>query len=194
MWASVMLGLVLVDSIAGLRYSVQILEGSPFFKLQLKIEQADRFGWIVLYRRLPGMNGWSEIQKVYIDRWVLPKEYSLDDKVRGEIGWSYRVVWRSANTESEIGTYYPYGRMPLPPRINQEKPDSPILRCTFFEPGKFLLRGYNSYGEEVFTLPIEVSGACVERYQLPPLRKGRYLVRLLEPQSSVSLAEIVVAL
>lgn len=194
MWASVMLGLVLVDSVAGLRYSVQILEGSPFFKLQLKIEQADRFGWIVLYRRLPGMNGWSEIQKVYIDRWVLPKEYSLDDKVRGEIGWSYRVVWRSANTETEIGTYYPYGRMPVPPRINQEKPNSPILRCTFFESGKFLLRGYNSYGEEVFTLPIEVSGACVERYQLPPLRKGRYLVRLLEPQSSVSLAEIVVAL
>mgnify|MGYP001087859217 CR=1 FL=1 len=194
MWASVIFGFVLIDSIAGLRYSVRILEGSPSFKLQLKVERADRFGWIVLYRRLPGMNGWGEIQKVYVDRWVLPKEYSLEDKVRGEIGWSYRVVWRSANTETEIGTYYPYGRLPVPPRIHQEKPESRVLQCTFFEPGKFLLRGYNSYGEEVFTLPIEISEACVERYQLPPLRKGRYLVRLLEPQSSVSLAEIVVAL
>lgn len=194
MWASVVLGLVLVDSIGGLHYSVQVVEGSPFFKLQFKVEQSERFGWIVLYRRLPGMSEWGEIQKVYVDRWVLPKEYFLEDKVRGEVGWSYRVVWRSANTETEIGTYHPYGRLPVPPCLAQEKPQSPVLRCTFFEPGRFLLRGYNSYGEEVFTLPIEVSGACVERYQLPPLRKGRYLVRILEPQSSVSLAEIVVAL
>ncbi len=194
MWASVILGFVTIDSIAGLRYSIRVLEGTSSFKLAVKAERADRFGWIVLYRRLPGMNGWGEIEKVYVDRWVLPKEYSLEDKVRGEIGWSYRVVWRSANTETEIGTYYPYGRLPVPPRIHQEKPESRVLQCTFFEPGKFLLRGYNSYGEEVFTFPIEISEACVERYQLPPLRKGRYLVRLLEPQSSVSLAEIVVAL
>ncbi len=194
MWASVMLGLALVDSIAGLRYSIAISEGGQIFTVRLRITQSDRFGWIVLYRSLPGKREWSEVQKIYVDRWVLPKEYLLQDKVRGEVGWGYRVVWRSANTETELGTYYPYGRLPTPPHISQEKPGSPILRCTFYDSGKFLLRGYNSYGEEVFTVPLEVSEACVERYQLPPLRRGRYLVRLLEPQGSVSLAEIVVTL
>jgi hypothetical protein len=34
----------------------------------------------------------------------------------------------------------------------------------------------------------------VERYRLPPLRKGRYLVRLLVLESGVSLAETIIAL
>ncbi len=189
-----MLYLFFADSLAGLRYSIEVLENSSSFSLRLHVRQSDRFGWVILYRRLPGMSGWSEIQKVYIDRWQLPKEYLLRDPVRGEVGWAYRIVWRIANIETELGRYYPYGKLPTPPQITQEHPNSPVLRCVFHEPGRFLLRGYNSYGEEIFTLPIEVPEARTERYQLPSLRKGRYLVRLLEPQSNISLVETVVAL
>lgn len=194
MWVYGLLLLVFSDSVKGLSYMVSPMEGAGAFGVQVRVSRADRFGWLVLYRRLPGMEGWSELQKVFVDRWQVPRAYVLQDPVRGEVGWAYRLVWRSGSTEEELALYYPYGRIPAPPKIQQEEIGKPILRCIFPEPGNFLLRGYNSYGEEVFTFPVEISGACTERYQLPPLRKGRYLVRVLEPESRVSLAEIVVTL
>jgi len=194
MWVYGLLLLVFSDSVKGLSYVVSPIEGAVAFGVQVRVTRADRFGWLVLYRRLPGMEGWSELQKVFVDRWQVPRVYVLQDLARGEVGWAYRLVWRSGSTEEELALYYPYGRMPAPPKIQQEEIGKPILRCIFPEPGNFLLRGYNSYGEEVFTFPVEISRACTERYQLPPLRKGRYLVRVLEPESRVSLAEIVVIL
>ena len=194
MWVHGLLLLVFSDSVKGLSYKVSPMEGAGAFGVQVWINRADRFGWLVLYRRPPGMEGWSELQKAFVDRWQVPRAYVLQDSVRGEVGWAYRLVWRSGSTEEELALYYPYGRIPAPPKIQQEEIGKPILRCIFPEPGNFLLRGYNSFGEEVFTFPVEISQACTERYQLPPLRKGRYLVRVLELESRVSLAEIVVTL
>ncbi len=171
-----------------------LIEGTRTFEVQVRVQGADRFGWLILYRRLPGAQGWTEVQKVYVDRWVLPKVYKLQDPLQGEVGWAYRIVWRVGNQEEELRVYYPYGRLPEPPKIHQEETGKPILRCIFPESGHFLVRGYNCYGEEVFTFSVEVSSASVERYRLPSLRKGRYLVRLLAPESGVSLAETVVAL
>jgi hypothetical protein len=57
----------------------------------------------------------------------------------------------SGSQEEELGVYYPYGRLPEPPKIHQEETGKPILRCVFPESGTYLVRGYNSYGEEVFT-------------------------------------------
>ncbi len=194
MWAFLPLLFCLSDSVRGLSYSVHLIEGSPTFEMQVWVQGSDRFGWLVLYRRLPGAQGWTEVQKVYVDRWALPKVYRLQDVQRGEVGWAYRVVWRAGSQEEELGVYYPYGRLPEPPKIHQEETGKPILRCVFPESGHYLVRGYNSYGEEVFTFSVEVSSASVERYRLPPLRKGRYLVRLLVPESGVSLAETIVVL
>jgi len=194
MWAFLLFTFCLSDSAKGISYSVRLVEGSQTFGVQVRVEGADRFGWLVLYRRLPGAQAWAEVQKVYVDRWILPKMYTLQDPLRGELGWAYRVGWRVGSQEEELGVYYPYGRLPEPPNIRQEETGRPIIRCVFPEGGHFLVRGYNSYGEEVFTFSVEVPGATIERYQLPPLRKGRYLVRLLMPESGVSLAETIVAL
>lgn len=124
MWAFLPLLFCLSDSVRGLSYSVHLIEGSPTFGMQVRVQGSDRFGWLVLYRRLPGAQGWTEVQKVYVDRWVLPKVYSLQDVQRGEVGWAYRVVWRAGSQEEELGVYYPYGRLPEPQRFTRKRPVS----------------------------------------------------------------------
>jgi len=197
MWGVVLVMVTTLDSLQGLRYEVRPLANIQGFGVQLRLEKADRFGWFILYRRKPHERSWTEVSKVYVDRWRLPVDYCLQDKETGQVGWLYRLMWRSAGQpaqEVEIKTYWPFGKLPTPPEMSIENSASRTLRCAFSEAGQFLLRGYNSYGEEVFTISIETAGPQIERYQLPALRKGRYLLRLLDSTSLLSLAELVVSL
>ncbi len=185
------------DSIAGLSFRVSCVDKGPGFAVQVFLEKADRFGSLALYRVETPQAVRKLVSKVRVDRWALPKTYELYDGVKGQTGWSYEVVWEPATSAvrpSVLGTYWPYGQLPPPPRLHVEDAERGLLRCDFSEVGTYLMRGYNSFGEEVFTMSIEVAQKGPKRYQLPALPRGRYLVRIVEPTTAVSLAEVVISL
>lgn len=185
------------DSVGELSYKISAVQRAQGFAVRVHLEKADRHGWLTLYRIEGPQGGRKVVSKASVDRWQLPRTYELSDEVPGQFGWSYEVVWEPASRQvpaSVLATYWPYGRLPQRPTLMVEDAKRGVLRCDFAEAGSYLMRGYNRFGEEVFTVPIEVAQGGTKRYLLPELPKGRYLVRILEPTAAISLAEVVLSL
>lgn len=89
---------------------------------------------------------------------------------------------------------YPWGAPPKPTRIDFELAQTPLLRLHLPEPGHYVLRCYNRFGEEVFTIPIESPYACEKLYAFPKSLRGAFLVRLCEVHRGQVLAEKSVSL
>ncbi|MCX7606564.1 MAG: hypothetical protein N2170_04775 [Bacteroidia bacterium] len=170
----------LTDTLGGIRYEWRgAVQEEQRFCIRIRIQQADRPVWLVLQEALPG-GGWQESRKVYVDRWDLPKDCSLC-KEGGMPGQRIRFVLQGPTARGgQLVIYegYPWGRPPTPPSVEIESSSPPRLRVYFADAGQYLLRCYNRFGEEVFTVPIEVSVSTEMRYELPERLRGLYLIRV----------------
>lgn len=135
----------------------------------------------VILQESVAVETWREVRRVFIDRWTLPKEYSLCWN-GGQIGKKVRFVitlsTRPKPSYFVLWEGYPWGRIPLPPVIHFRETKPPALHLDFPDPGQYVMRCYNRFGEEVFTIPFDLTHPTQFDYMLPPQMRGNYLIQV----------------
>ncbi len=178
-----------VDTLQGVRFTHTTQEGENFC-LSLQVHSSDKPLFLVVQEESP-RGEWIVLKKVTIDRWSLPKRFDLCPLPTAPSA-KLRVVLQGPTLRAGHAILYegyPKGAPPKPTRIDFERTHAPLLRLHLPEPGQYVLRCYNRFGEEVFTIPIENSAACERVYTFPQSLRGAFLVRLYEAYQGQILAE-----
>lgn len=182
----------LSDSLTGLDCRWE----GPFYEerglcFSVEVKKVDRLVYVLLLEQRPG-EGWREGSRHWVDRWALPQKKRLC-LAEGPAGTRVRLVVRGLSAQAPQSVLYegfPWGELPEPPSLEilQGRPD-PLLTLYFPVPGRYLLRCYNRFGEEVFTLPFHPAPREKVQYALPKSLKGMYLFQLYDLSASKVLVE-----
>lgn len=178
-----------IDSLQGVRFTHTIREGVDFC-LSLQVHSSDKPLFLVVQEESP-RGEWITSKKVAIDRWSLPKQFEVCP-VPTYPSPKLRVVLQGPTPragQTVLYEGYPWGAPPKPTRIDLELAHTPLLRLYLPEAGDYLLRCYNRFGEEVFTIPIENTASSEKLYAFPKNLRGAFLVRLYEVRRGQVLAE-----
>jgi hypothetical protein len=173
---------VLIDTLTGIRYERQgvVYEGQRVC-FRIRIKESDKPLYAILEERLPG-KGWQETQRLFIDKWSLPREVSLC--VRGQVpGLQARIVLQGPTAQAGrtvVDEVFPWGEPALPPELEVVESKPPILQVQFLQAGTYLLRCYNRFGEEVFTIPLEAQPGSKLSYSFPSTLQGAFLIQLYD--------------
>ena len=184
------------DTLQGVRYrcgELVVRGGGVCFPLT--VMQSDRPLYVWLQAQDPD-GSWREVQRVLIDKWSLPKATELCMQ-GGRIGTRVRLVLGGLSASApKVVVYegFPWGQLPPPPAVHWVEGSPPLLQISFAEAGQYLLRCYNRYGEEVFTLPLMASGKEESRYAFPASLRGFFLVQLYDLARSKVLWEKTIRL
>lgn len=175
----------LVDSLRGVQYTHVIREAEGgCLCARVYIQQADKPLFLLVEGQLPG-ESWGVWQRVAIDRWSLPREVKVcTGSPKGGTKVRFRLVGPTpAAGQAILYEGFPWGPPPRPPEIHVvTEANPPLLRLLLGEGGTYLVRGYNRFGEEVFSLPIQESQAAEVTYVWPAL-KGQFLLQVYDVQS-----------
>lgn len=179
----VLLGLLLLfssDSLVGVDYEwLGVKETTSGFCAEVRIVKTDRpliFAW----QESADGKSWSEVKQVRIDRWAPARSYELCQE-REKPGVKVRLVLRGISSAGPRAVLYegmPWGAAPLSADISIEKESQLVLRVAIAAPGVYLLRAFNRFGEEIFTIPVESTGPQELKYALPADLRGSLLVQL----------------
>ncbi|MCS7189503.1 MAG: hypothetical protein NZ933_06850 [Bacteroidia bacterium] len=172
----------MLDTLLGVQCKYGKLEvGTDGACIKVWIKESDRQLLLIAQERQQD-GRWLVLHKVCIDRWSLPKEYSLC--VSGEKPGRYiRFVLQGIRETSGIKVLYegyPWGAPTPAPAIEITQDTPPKLNLSFFGEGNYLLRCYNRFGEEIFTIPIEARKDLHLSYAFPKVLRGIFLIRLYE--------------
>lgn len=144
-----------------------------------------------IWQEHAGGGSWMDIQRIRIDRWELPRDYRICC-AQGQPGKKVRVVLRGLTAQSpQIVLYegYPWGEPPAPSEISVETGKPCVLRVAVGSAGAYVLRAFNRFGEEVFTIPVEALSSQEFKYSLPETIRGALLVQLYSVSHRKVLAE-----
>ncbi|GIV25705.1 MAG: hypothetical protein KatS3mg026_1397 [Bacteroidia bacterium] len=168
----------------------------PFYEeralcFSVEVRRVDRPVYLLLLEQRPG-EGWRETSRQLIDRWALPQKKQLC-LAEAPAGTRVRLVVRGLSAQAPQAVLYegyPWGEPPELPSVDilQARP-APLLTLYFPTAGRYLLRCYNRFGEEIFTLPFHPTHQEKVQYALPKLFKGVYLLQLYDLSSSKLLVE-----
>lgn len=190
----VWLGLIslwLSDSIPGIVYQwMGLSETKDGICAVVRIQAASRPLYFVWQESSTG-GAWVDIQRVNIDRWALPGEYRIC-RSQGQPGSKVRLVLRGLTSQSPQAILYEgylWGEPPLPPEISIENGKPYILRVVLSSAGAYILRAYNRFGEEIFTIPVEATSSQEFKYFLPEAIRGALLIQLYSLSSRQILIE-----
>ncbi|MEN3041616.1 MAG: hypothetical protein ABDH66_08795 [Bacteroidia bacterium] len=171
---------LLADSLVGSRYVWKgLTPASSGFCAEVVIEYADRillFAW----QESTGVNQWVTVEKIQVDRSDVPKVYRLCRK-RGLLGQKVRIVLSTltkSGPKSILYEGYPWGEPPPPPVITLETGKPSLLHIGFPVAGKYVLRAFNRFGEEIFTIPIDLSEPQELTFTIPSVLRGAFLIQL----------------
>ncbi|RMF51763.1 MAG: hypothetical protein D6750_03160 [Bacteroidetes bacterium] len=184
--------LTLSDSLPGLecRWEGPLHEeGSLCFAVEVK--KVDRLVYLLLLEQRPGQ-AWREVSRHLIDRWALPQKKRLCTQ-EGAVGTRIRLVVQGLGAQAPQRVLYdgfPWGEPPEPPTL-EILPSRPDFLLTVYFPaaGNYVLRCYNRFGEEIFTLPFQSAPQQRFQYRLPRTLRGVYLFQLYDVFESKLLVE-----
>jgi len=189
---SSLLYLVLSDSLPGLecRWEGPLHEeGALCFAVEVK--KVDRPVYLLLLEKRPGQE-WREVSRHLIDRWALPQTKRLCSK-ESPAGTRIRLVVRGLGAQAPQHVLYdglPWGEPPEPPTLEIFLNRRDFLLTLYFpQAGDYLLRCYNRFGEEIFTLPFQPAPYQKFQYRLPRTLRGVYLFQLYDVFESKVLVE-----
>lgn len=158
--------------------------------LRVELLQSDRPFYVILQESTHTAK-WQEKNRLLIDRWSLPRlvEMCVSGKEQGK---KVRILASGIAASGPVYTIYegyPWGPPPLSPTIRVEGDSPRLLRIYVPTEGSYLLRCYNRVGEEVFTLPIQVTQPKELLYTLPTQLKGSHLLQIYSIDAHRNLAE-----
>ncbi|MCS7297401.1 MAG: hypothetical protein RMK19_07530 [Bacteroidia bacterium] len=135
--------------------------------------------------------GWRVLHRIPIDRWSLPRDYLICCP-EGKAGQKVRLTLGGLSPQhSRVVLYegYPWGVPPAPPEMSVDVGRSAVVRITFHGAGNYILRAYNRFGEEIFTLPLEATGPSQIEHSLPTTWRGNLLLQLYSVGQAQPVAE-----
>lgn len=178
------------DTLQGVHFTHAVQQGGVDFCLSLQVHSADKPLFLVVQEE--NLHGeWIALKKIAIDRWSLPNRFVLCPTPTVPLA-KLRIVLQGPTPQAGRAVLYegyPWGAPPKPTRIDFESAQVPVLRVHLPEPGHYVLRCYNRFGEEVFTIPIENSHASEKLFAFPKELRGAFLLRLCEVHRGQILAE-----
>lgn len=185
---------LLTDSILGAQYQWRGLsEKDRGMCAEAHIISTDR-PLVFLWQEESPAKKWVTVKRILIERWDVPKIYTLCRE--GEwIGRKVRILLTTVTSKGpQVILYegYPWGEPPSPPDLILEQgKESSILRVKLSQVGIYVLRAYNQFGEEVFTIPLEAkdSKQFEHTFVLPKVLRGSYLIQLYSLNPGILLVE-----
>jgi len=184
--------LTLSDSLRGLecKWEGPLSEGGALC-FAVEVKKVDRPVYLLLLEQRPGQE-WREVSRHLIDRWALPQNNRLCSK-EGSVGTRIRLVVQGLGTHAPQRVLYdgfPWGEPPKPPTLEILLNRQDFLLDVYFPTaGDYLLRCYNRFGEEIFTLPFHPAPQQRFQYLLPKTLRGVYLFQLYDVFESKLLVE-----
>ncbi|MCX8113129.1 MAG: hypothetical protein N3E49_08070 [Bacteroidia bacterium] len=194
LWIS--LAIWIADTLADVEYQwAGFYEKGPETCAQVHVQATTRPLLLLWQESLTG-NDWVTIQRVRIDRWNVPKDYTICSK-GGKQGIRVRVILTGVSAQSPKAILYdgyPWGEPPLPSDISLEPGQPSILQVNITAAGNYLLRAFNRFGEEVFTIPVELPTPQKLSFTIPQVLKGPHLVQLYSLSYGRLIAEKLIQL
>ncbi|MCX7651692.1 MAG: hypothetical protein N2200_02340 [Bacteroidia bacterium] len=192
-----LLGLLLLcDSLPGISYEWKgLTSASKGLCTEVLIKAADRI-LLISWQESTGTNQWTTLEEVRVDRGELPKSYQLCRK-HGRLGQKVRIVLSTLSKSGpRVILYegYPWGEPPSPPIITLKTGKPSLLYIDFPNAGKYIIRAFNRFGEEIFTIPLDIAAPQQVAYTWPPILRGTFLIRLYDIMLQQVVAEKTFAL
>ncbi|MEM2126538.1 MAG: hypothetical protein QXQ53_09105 [Candidatus Methanosuratincola sp.] len=182
--------LFLPDSLSGVQYQwLGLKDLDDELCAEVQILSTDR-PLLLVWQEAVSEGRWTEVRQVQVDRWAKGNKYSVCRK-GGAPGTKVRVILRGITPQSPQATLYegtPWGAPMLSPDISLERGDKLVLRVSITYPGAYILRAFNRFGEEIFTIPVELHAPQELKYAVPSSLQGAFLIQLY----SVNFQRVVV--
>lgn len=181
LWVS----LFLSDTLVGVQYQwLGLRDVGDELCGEVQILATDR-PLLLVWQEAASEGRWTEVKRVQVDRWAKGKKYSIC-RNGGASGTKVRVILRGITSQSSQVVLYegtPWGAPILPPDISLERGDTPIIRISIPSPGAYVLRAFNRFGEEVFTIPVELHAPQELKYAVPSSLQGSFLIQVYSVNS-----------
>lgn len=182
----------LTDSLEGVGYTWQgfAYNGSSFCS-RVHIQATSR-PLLILWQESTNSEGWLTVSQVRVERWDVPKVYTICSSTSQQPGTKVRLILSGITAQSaKVILYegYPWGELPPIPEINLQKGSPCILKLAFQSGGAYVLRAFNRFGEEIFTIPIDLSTPQELSYALPEGLRGTLLIQLYMAGQNTLLTE-----